>query len=307
MGSKRVPVLALAAIVAGCSPSSGVSGTGVVGSLHRAAQPAALTKVLYVADYGDGSIDVLVHRRLARSITDGVNGPQDVTLDANGNVYVVNTTGDNVTEYAPDASQPAFVYNAGMVFPATVAVDREGDVYEADQQNRTGASVLNEYAQGSNVVLHSCAVQGKLVGVALDAQENVFVSSIVSGGNGIAEYAGGLANGCVATVEPLKVYAPGGMVIDDNGAIVLADQNSERIDVIPPPYDRITKKTGYRLQDPYHVSIDKSNRQIYVTDAMKDAVFLFSYPRLKLEVAMRHSNDHFGVPLGAVGSPNEVH
>lgn len=68
-------------------------------SIHATSQ---VLDDLYIADYGNGQIVILRHLKPHRTITDGINGPQDVTLDASGNLYAVNTTGDNIAEYAPE-------------------------------------------------------------------------------------------------------------------------------------------------------------------------------------------------------------
>jgi hypothetical protein len=200
-------------VLAGCavlsqSPTSPREGPVANASTH-ATYPGLGD--LYIADYGNGRIVILRHLKPHGTITDGIDGPQDVTLDASGNLYVVNTTGDNIAEYAPGASQPTFVYSTGMTFPVTVAVDRGGHVYEIDQEARHGSSVVNEYAQESNTVIYSCPVIGKVVGVALDPAENVFISYITADRGGrIAEYKGGIAAGCTPVLQSVRIDAPGG-------------------------------------------------------------------------------------------------
>ena len=281
------------------SPTSPREGPVANASIHATSQ---VLDDLYIADYGNGQIVILRHLKPHRTITDGINGPQDVTLDASGNLYAVNTTGDNIAEYAPGASQPAFVYNAGMTFPVTVAVDRSGHVYEVDQETRHGSSLVNEYAQESNTVMYSCPVTGKVVGVALDPAENVFISYITADGGGrIAEYEGGIAAGCIPVLQGVHIDAPGGLVVDDNDNIVLSDQLARQVEIIPPPYRKVARKIDARFEDPYHISINQANTKIYVSDALKNKVFILDYPSGKVAYVL-------GVyGYGAVKGPNEVH
>ena len=119
---------------------------------------------LYVADDGGGG-SILKLENLDYSpdgmITDGINGPLDVSLDGAGNLFVANATGVNVTEYPPGASSPSFTYSTGMVEPLFVINDAHGDVYEVDSANPDGVGdddgFVNEYAPQTNAVLHSCA------------------------------------------------------------------------------------------------------------------------------------------------------
>jgi DNA-binding beta-propeller fold protein YncE len=294
----------MGAVLAGCAMLSQSPTSPREGAVANASTHAAYRGLddLYIADYGNGRIDILRHLKPHGRITDGINGPQDVTLDASGNLYVVNTTGDNITEYAPGASAPAFVYNAGMTFPATVAVDRSGHVYEVDQETRHGSSVVNEYAQESNTMMYSCPVTGKVVGVALDPAENVFISYITADGGGrIAEYEGGIAAGCTLVVQSVHIDAPGGLVIDDNDNIVLSDQRADEVQIIPPPYRKVVKNIRARFQDPYHISINQANTKIYVTDVLKSRLFILDYPSGKTAHVLRL------IAFGAAKGPNEVH
>lgn len=304
-----VPFAAATALLfAGCAAPS-LSPTGAPSGPSNAA--AAPSGDLYIADYGNGRVAVLRDDRRLRevaTITDGIDGPQDVTIDTDGNLYVVNTVGDNIAEYPSGASSPSFVYNAGMVFPVTMAVDRAGHVYEADQGNRSGNGILNEYNQGSNAVQYSCSLTNELEGVALDTKGDVFVSyATASHGGGLAEYKGGLAAGCNAAVLPVHIFAPGSLVLDDHNNIILADQVAERVQLIPPPYAQIRRKIGVRFQDPYHISIDEANKKLFVTDEQKNKLFIVDYPSGKIDRVVRAGPGTFGVIYGAVAKANEVH
>lgn len=55
-------------------------------------------------------------------ITGGIDGPEGLAIDAKGNLYVTNTVGNDVAEYARGSTKPAFTYTTDLHAPAGVAV-----------------------------------------------------------------------------------------------------------------------------------------------------------------------------------------
>jgi DNA-binding beta-propeller fold protein YncE len=265
---------------------------------------------LYVADYGFGKIIILKNHGYAPdgSITTGINGPQGLTLDPSGNLYVANRTGGTVTEYAPGASTPSFVYYADMVAPESVSVDRQGHLFEADVPVFHVPAAVNEYQQGSNVPIYRCLVPG-LVGVANDSSGDVFVDYNTSeqGGGRIAEYKGGLA-GCSSTVLGAQVYYAGGIVLDNQNNILIADGNAPSVDVIAPPYSSITRSFAGGLGAPFSVSIDRANKNVFVTTSRfyHSYVYVVDYATGKKVQRLGYSHGGISIPYGAVDGPNAV-
>lgn len=142
-------------IIVGCSgASSGAVPSGVFApaSLVQANGTYRGLQDLYVADYGFGSVKLLTNKgyKPDGEITYGMNGPYDVTLDKARNPYVANRVGDNISEYAPGATQPMFVYNAGMRGPLTLSVDHAA----------AGGMILDQH---SNKVFVIDYVSGKTI------------------------------------------------------------------------------------------------------------------------------------------------
>ena len=319
MRTSLLSSIAVVAVLTGCSAVSqtaepfapGAASTSMSGrALPNVMRPTkyAGLKDLYVADYGRGSIVLLKSSTFEPdgSITAGINGPYDVTLDAAGNLYVANITGGNVAEYAPGASQPSFVYSAGMSSPVTATVDRQGHVFEADF-GQNGVSTVNEYDQNTNDVLHSCTFSGEIQGVAVRETGDVFVSyNLDHQGGRIAQYKGGLS-GCPATVLPIRTAYPGNLVFDSAHNIIIPDQIVGRVDIIAPPYTSVTGHLGRtRFSDPYHVSINKSNTMVFVTNFQKGVVFAVDY-KTGIIIQKLGYKQGLGVASGAVAGPNSVH
>ena len=61
-------------------------------------------------------------------ITNGVSGPNGVTVDAGGQVYVANSNG-SVSIYDSGATSPKLTLKQGLTVPESVAVDAGGSVY----------------------------------------------------------------------------------------------------------------------------------------------------------------------------------
>ncbi|MBV9028577.1 MAG: hypothetical protein JO311_08170, partial [Candidatus Eremiobacteraeota bacterium] len=165
-------------------------------------------KDLYVSDFADNAVKILKNGtwRDAGVITAGINWPTGLFLDKRGNLYVANTFGANVTEYAPGAVTPSFTYSANAVAPYFVTADARGNVFVGDPGNGSASGQVYEYFQGFNATVAACTPgqasggNAGVYGVAVDAQGDVFVDYRLPGGitGTMAEYPGGLT-GCHQT------------------------------------------------------------------------------------------------------------
>jgi DNA-binding beta-propeller fold protein YncE len=268
-------------------------------------------KDLYVSDMNFNAVEILANRTYKNvgSISNGINGPGANFLDKKGNLYVANTGGGSsesyIREYAPGATSPSFTYTAGMTDPVGVTVDAAGNVYETDHLG----GFVNEYAQGINAVLHSCPVVGP-VGVAVDASGDVFVDTATSTGANILEYFGLAMRGhpprCQFSTLGVTLDFGGGMVLDNNNALVVCDQTLQSVYIIAPPYSSITRTLGSDYIDPYQVALTKYNALAFVTDVGLDEVFVYNYKTNTLVTTLGSGNG-ISLPFGAVDGPNAVH
>jgi hypothetical protein len=258
-------------------------------------------KDLYVGDRDLSEVVILKNKTYTQvgTISDTSGVDRDY-LDSKGNLYVANTDG-NIAEYAPGASSPSFTYSADMDDPIGVNVDTKGNVYEVDYQG----GFVNEYAQKTNSVLHSCLPGGSVEGVAIDASKDVFVVYYASGTGKIAEYKNGLS-GCNETVLGATVGFPGGMVLDKHGNLLVCDQSHASVDVIDPPYSSITGTLGSGFGAPVEVTLNKANALAFVTDSVNEDVQVLDYPSGSNVTTLDGSNG-LEEPWGAVDGPNAVY
>jgi hypothetical protein len=272
----------------------------------------ATGRVLFVSTSGDrtqpiGKLEALQYGTWVNlgTISNGIKGPLGNWADKEGNLYVADGNGADVTEYNV-LSNLIFTYSADMVTPTVVTTDRFGAVYEGD-----GAASVHEYAQQNNSPAATCVISGTtsdivVFGVALDRHGDVFVS-YESGLTGyIIEYKHGLIDSdCEGTVLPITLNEAGGIAVDKQGNLVVCDSAAPAVDIIAPPYTSITGTLGSGWARPVNVSIDKAGTQAYVSDIAAGVVQVLTYPGGSILASLGRANGLFD-PVAAVDSENYV-
>ena len=110
------------------------------GTLYVTNEP--ITGLGWVSEYPLGKT------KPSEIITDGVKEPGSCAIDADGNLWIANIYGPNVTEYLYGAKKPHRVITNGLAYPIGIAIDHSGNLYVG---NGFGASQQNVevYAAGS--------------------------------------------------------------------------------------------------------------------------------------------------------------
>jgi hypothetical protein len=119
------------------------------------AQQAAKPQLLYVSDNFNNQVVVfnLLSKnptKPARTITAGLTGPQGITTDRAGNLYVTNLYANTVTVYPPGASTPSVTLSQGLSSPVDVKVDGARNVFVANSPGFGQPSYIVEYPAGSS-------------------------------------------------------------------------------------------------------------------------------------------------------------
>jgi len=256
---------------------------------------------LYVDDAGLNVVDVLANNSwtYSGSISASINGPDGNWVDKKGNIYVANYGGPYITEYNK-AGNLIYTYSSGITDPVAVTTDKKGHVFAAD----FNGNFVTEFNQQSNTPVATCYPGGYGEGVAVDKHGNVFVAWTNFSIGIITEYAGGLS-GCNGTNLSVPLQWVGGMVIDKKGNIVICDQLALAVDIIPPPYTSVSSTLGSGWTDPFHVTINKKNKQAYVADAGTGEVTVLSYPGGTVQAVLNSSNG-ISLAYSAVDGKNFV-
>ena len=161
--SSSARMLAVAAVAAAAVVATSAAAHAATFGGLRTASPAftqtdaakAKKPILYVADNANNQIAVFHVNKVKspqpyRVITSGIRGPQGITTDKAGNLYVANFIGDTVTIYAPGAGTPKATLSNGINAPTDVHVDAFGNVYVSNSPGFGSQSFIDEFPPGSS-------------------------------------------------------------------------------------------------------------------------------------------------------------
>jgi hypothetical protein len=241
------------------------------GSTHRAwMSPEAKSgkNLLYVSSYNEGYVDIYKSKGSNQSpmgtITSGLNGPEGMAVDKKLNLYVTNTGNNTVTVYAPGSLTPSATYSSGLSEPAGVTVGNDGTVYVSNLDN----SVV-EYPPGKMTPSITISINFPIA-VALDPSNNLYISYL----GGVEEVPPGSSTG---TNLGITLDAPGGIAIDKQDDIVVADQTLPGVKVYPQGSTQ-PSSTFATVDDPNPIAFNKKASQLFIGDPTHNVVQVYSYP-----------------------------
>ncbi|MGB6519271.1 MAG: hypothetical protein WBE79_12300 [Candidatus Cybelea sp.] len=256
--SKRLSFIfsiAIAIAYAGCGAPQQTSTPLPDGAmLNRASRPLPRSAKhhprLYIGDDYNGSgehnnaIDIFPltkqgHQKRLRSISNGIDGPWGLSVDANDTLYVANGrpyyNNGTVTVYPYGSSNPSMTYSAGLHQPLFAVADSAKHVFVADRQpgfNTTGYVV--EYNAGTNAPIKTVRLGIEADGLAEDTKGNLYVAyrrNAYNQNGTIAKFAPGLRN---KRLLGMTIQAPQGLLVDRSGNVLVVESSADRVDVFPP-------------------------------------------------------------------------
>ncbi len=263
---------------------------------------------LYVSDLGARAVKALnnVHYTPTGSLF--ARTPDGAWTDTAHNLYVanfVNAAGNGyIQEHACSVQhcsrETKFFYRAGLVDPVSVTTDTRGNVFTVDY----AVGSIAEFPQGIDRESVSCALLGNPEGIAVDSTTgNVFVSFNRFGSGLIIEFPHGLA-GCHGKVLGATIDFAGGVILDPDKNLIVADQRASEVDVIAPPYQHIKRRCGSGFVDPVHVALTKRLSRLYVADPASASVQIYHYPACTPVTTLNGAP--LVVPMGVTDSYNFV-
>jgi hypothetical protein len=196
---------------------------------------------------GNGAVTVYRvgnRTKLVNTIAEGISNPRGMTLDGNGNLYVVNGSGSSsssssgggsVTVYAAGSGDDILTITRGLSSPTAVAVDSHGFVYVANgsgssSSSSSGAGSVNVYRPGHHHVFHTISNGvGNPTALAFDGQGNLYVlNSSASSSSSGSSAAGSVSVYGPGNTDPKLVISagismPSAFAVDSAGDVVVAN------------------------------------------------------------------------------------
>ncbi|MGB8908733.1 MAG: hypothetical protein WCC84_08275 [Candidatus Cybelea sp.] len=316
----RFRVCAAAAMLAGCGgPQPPFGAPGAMPQSHEIA--VSSSSFLYVANNGqpDPAVDIFARDDLAkgpaRRVTRRVSYPDGIFIDQQENLYVadgVESGHDHVTMYRKDG-QLVRIYR-GLEYAVDVVAGQDGVVYAGDCD---GQRVV-EYKPNSTEQLRTLQLPGCANGLTLDSKNNLYVgyTAMYKYTGQVRRYRPGATQG-TDLLPPKTVFFIGGIAIDKNGYLVVANEGLGAIDVFTEPRKPPTRiiKTGQQL--PYRFAFNRDESVMYVSSPyesgargltssgpkLANTVVEVTYPAGKRLAIFRYGEKGYGYPTGVAVTP----
>jgi hypothetical protein len=223
--------------------------------------------LFYWADFDSNTVNVYekngVNPKEVGTITDGIDEPERLFVDASKNLWATEIGSETVNEYAKGATSPSFTISTGIGSPTGLTVDSAGTVYVANVASDT----VTEYPKGETSPSLTIPISTSPEYLATDSSDNLYVST----GLGVWEFPPGSTTG---SELDLSMGSPSGIEVDKSGNIIVIDSTALTIDVFPPGQSTPSEQIPDSPDDPFALSLSKSDKKLYVSaiDATGDFI-----------------------------------
>ncbi len=305
-----------ALLLAGCSyggshgPASSVPDTAPMATVSQNAKIPGRLYISNAVSAKGNTVEVYesgTYKHIGE-ITKGIRNAEGLWVDKAGNLYVANSGGGNVTEYAPGGTTPICTYSKKLVGPIDETTDDAGNVYVVDFNHDQSPGYIDEYKQCSNAIAARYPIVTPPEGVAVDAQGDVFVSYTTVAGGAFEEFKVGQTTPMVLRARTSD--SPAGLVLDGKGNLISDQQGLTQphkpgtIAVIAPPYKKVTTfVTGLGI--PFRLALNREQTLLFDVDTFNEKVSIYQYPSGKLVKTLGVA-DGVTNPGGVAISPNAV-
>jgi hypothetical protein len=325
-----VTAIALGAVISGTAAAHAATFGGV-----RAANPSfadardaakAKKTTLYVADNANNQISEFHVTKLKSPqpfavITNGIAGPQGITTDKAGNLYVANMYGDTVTIYAPGATTPKATLSNGINSPTDVRVDAFGNLYVSNSPGFGAQSFIDEFPAGSsapsaqwftpagNQIISGFA----LLNPSQSGETSIYAAAYTLNGSGFA-------SGALLSCYPgnSTCVSLGQSTFGQTGGVAVAESPGLSkpfdylvIDQYLPGVDNFVVNGGISESQlvtggtPEFMALNALKTQLFVSDRFSGNVYEYSYPGGKVLNTFSPHGGHtqiYGVAVSPAGT-----
>ena len=150
----------------------------------------------------------------------GLNNPYGMAVDAAGNVYTVNFTGNNITEYSTTGTVTTFSTGAGTG-PVGIGFDSSGNAYVLEQTNNTVVEFTGGLSGAQSTIITGLSTP---TGLTIDASNNLYVAN--SGNNTITKYSSAGGAPTLTITTSATKFISGGVAVDATGNIYVVDSGT---------------------------------------------------------------------------------
>lgn len=222
----------------------------------------------------------------------GLNNPEEVTVDAKGDVFVTDSGNNRVLELAAGSARQTVVPISGLDRPEDIAVDDAGDVVVTDPAQHR---VLELAAGSTNPTVLSFTDLGEPTGVAVKSRDPGKGRAVVvtdSTRNRVVEL---LGHSTQQTELPFSGLAcPSAVTVGGDGSLFVIDRDNERVLKLPWTA-RVPTVLPFVVGRPDDVAVDRSGN-VYVTDSHDNRVTKF----------VRASNTSKTLPFNGLDHPQGI-
>ncbi|HLI95654.1 MAG TPA: hypothetical protein VKT72_06155 [Candidatus Baltobacteraceae bacterium] len=231
------------------------------------------SQLLYASNKVNSVIDIysVPGYNKVGQISNGIEEPEGIATDAQGNLYVANVDGDNVTIYKPNQTSPSRTLIDSHE-PDDVAVAANGYVLAADI-----AGGVDVYPPGETSPSARLTNRGIITvrGVAVDSNNNVYAAGTNASSQGVViEYAGMSGGGTNLGLQDLE--SPLGILIDKNNDVVVSDVSADKIFTYTP--GKTSPSSEISVPGPHRSAFNATENLIYVPQGAGGDVEVIDYP-----------------------------
>jgi sugar lactone lactonase YvrE len=199
------------------------------------------------ASAGWVSVYPLGKTKPSRIITAGISWPAYCAIDGDGNLWVANASGPNVTEYLMGSNKPHTVITKGLVEPVGIAIDGSGNLYVGNGPLGSEQNV-EVYAPGSKSP--SRTITNGVTspsGLAVGSNGTLYVANVYQ--DNIVEYRSGSGDPYQAITEAID--HPGGVTFDKKGTLYVSNiGNSTVVEFAPGSLKPLKRQISKGLYEP---------------------------------------------------------
>ena len=217
---------------------------------------------VFVADSSNNEVKEVLADGAIRTVGSGFSGPKGVAVNAAGDVFVADSSNNEVKEVL--ANGTIRTIGSGFSYPSGVAVDAAGDVFVADELN----SVVKEVLANGTILTVGFGFSNP-TGVAVDAAGDVFVADY--GNSDVKEV---LANGTILTLGS-GFNNLEGVAADAAGDVFVADYSNSVVKEVLANGTILTVGSGFN--HPSGVAVDAAG-DVFVADTNNNRVVGLSVP-----------------------------